>query len=77
MMTIRAQEYLKRYSFSVEDFEQMIAAGVFDDDDRVELIDGEFIEMTPPNPPHDGCINRLNHAFTSRCGDRCIVSVQN
>lgn len=78
MMTIPTTD-LPRRLFDVDEFERMAAAGVFDDDDvRVELILGEVITMTPPpNPPHEGMVNGLNHLLMTRLGKQCIVHVQN
>ena len=61
---------------SVEQFHRMIEAGVFADDDRVELIDGEMRDMTPIGPPHGGCTNDLNLLFTTRLAGTAIVSIQ-
>ena len=45
-----------------DEFEAMIARGDFavDDPRRYELIDGEIIEMPPPDPRHEEAIDRLN-----------------
>ena len=44
-----------------DEFDAMIARGDFavDDPRRYELIDGEIVEMPPPNPPHEDAIERL------------------
>lgn len=56
----------------------MAAANVFGVDERLELFDGELVEMPPhPGPRHCGEVNALNRLFAQRCGDRCIVAVQN
>ncbi|HBB33895.1 MAG TPA: hypothetical protein DDZ80_30010 [Cyanobacteria bacterium UBA8803] len=41
---------LKRWT--VEDYHRMIAAGILTTSDRVELLDGQIIEMVPQDPPH-------------------------
>jgi len=55
----------------------MATGGVFGEDDRVELIDGEVLEMTPIGAPHAGCVNRLNRMLVGAVGERAVVSVQN
>ena len=45
-------------------------------DDRVELLEGEIVEMAPIGSPHQGTVDRLNRLFTSRLGERVIVRVQ-
>jgi hypothetical protein len=40
--------------FSVEEFDRMLAAGMFDDRDRIELLEGMIVQMPTQNPPHGG-----------------------
>jgi Uma2 family endonuclease len=55
----------------------MSEAGILTEDNRVELIDGEILKMSPIGSRHVGCVNRLNTLFSSRVGLLAIVSVQN
>ncbi len=55
----------------------MAEAGILDEDERVELIDGRIIRMTPIGGPHFGYVNRLNRMFVSRTPPEITVSVQN
>ncbi len=55
----------------------MVEAGILREDDRVELLDGEIVEMSPIGPPHAGCVIRLTVLLTRRLRDRAFVSVQN
>ena len=55
----------------------MSQAGILTEDDRVELIDGEILKMSPIGSRHVGCVNRLNTLFSSGVGQLAIVSVQN
>jgi Uma2 family endonuclease len=66
----------ERRPISVDEYHQMFEAGVFGPDERVELIDGELIAVPPMGPRHAGGVRRLNRLFTSRLGDRALVSVQ-
>jgi Uma2 family endonuclease len=68
---------LARHRFTVDDFHRMAEAGIFSEDDRVELIDGEIVDMTAIGGPHLDCVNRLTHLFVKGVGDRATVSVQN
>jgi Uma2 family endonuclease len=43
-------------------------AGVFRDDERVELLDGEIVPMNPIGSPHLWCVNRLIEAFAPLIG---------
>lgn len=68
---------VQRRLFTVEDYNAMVEAGILGEDDRVELIEGEIIEMAPPGPPHIFGVNRLTMLLASRLSERAIVSVQN
>ncbi len=64
--------------FSVEEFDRMVAAGVFDDEDeRIELLEGVVVTMTPIGDPHAACVNRLNERLSQRLSGQAIVAVQN
>ena len=68
---------LPRRSLSVDDVLRMVETGVLDQDERVELIEGELIAMAPIGGPHMQAVNRLNHALVTAVGKDAVVSVQN
>jgi Uma2 family endonuclease len=49
----RAAEGLERRRFTVAEVEAMVAAGVMDEDERVELIGGELVPMSPKGVQHE------------------------
>ena len=51
--------------------------GILAPDERVELVDGELIEMAPIGARHLQAVNRLTRALIAAIGDTAIVSVQN
>ena len=51
-------------------------AGVFAPDARLELIEGEIVEMAPIGSPHAGAVKVLTRLFVRLAGDLAIVSVQ-
>lgn len=53
-----------RHRFTVDEYHKMGEAGVFGEDDRVELMDGEVVEMTPIGWRHARCVTRLNTLLT-------------
>ena len=53
-----ALDTLPRRKLSVEDFHRMGEAGILGEDDRIELIDGELIEMEPIGVMHASKVNR-------------------
>ena len=55
----------------------MAAAGVFSEGDRVELIEGEIVEMNPIGSRHAACVGRLTKFLERLVGDQVIVWVQN
>jgi Uma2 family endonuclease len=66
-----------RWRFTTEEYHRMGEVGIFDEDDRVELIEGELIQMTPIGPRHAANVGRLTDLFTERLQRRVIVWVQN
>lgn len=68
---------LKRRHFTLAQYHQMIATGVLPEGDRVELIDGEILEMATIGSKHSAQVKRLNRLFTRLLGDEVLVSIQN
>lgn len=68
---------LQRRLFTVREYHQMALSGILFEDDRVELIEGEIIKMTPIGTRHIACVNRLNKFFSDHIESLVIVSVQN
>ncbi len=58
----------KRYSFTVSEYHHLFEAGVLDDRARVELIDGELIEM-PPIGGTSTNRNPISRSFRTIAGD--------
>lgn len=55
----------------------MAEAGVLHEDDRVELLDGQIVVMSPIGSRHAAAVARLDHLLGQRVADRAIVWVQN
>jgi Uma2 family endonuclease len=66
-----------RRLFTVEEYHRMAEAGIFHPDERVELIEGEIVQMSPIGPRHAGCVINANRLFVTRLGERAVVSPQN
>lgn len=75
-METKAQEIVRR-RFTVHDYHRMGEAGILHEDDRVELIEGEIVEMAAIGTRHFACVNQLNRLLVRGVGDAAIVSVQN
>ncbi len=63
------------HRLSVEDVYRMVDAGVLREEDRVELIDGVLVDVSPPGPEHSGIVSWLTRHFVLGCPD-CDVRVQ-
>ena len=68
---------VQRRRFTVEEYHKMAEAGILHEDDRVELIEGDVVEMTPIGSRHMRCVNELNWLSSRGLGDEVRVSVQN
>ncbi len=64
------------YHWSVQEFHQLAEKGIFNEDDRIELIAGALIEMAPIGSDHSGHVKQLNRLFNQELGGKVIVSVQ-
>jgi Uma2 family endonuclease len=68
---------LVTYRFTVQDYHRMAEAGIFREDDRLELLEGDVVEMPPIGPGHAGAVKRLMNSFLPLQGERkAIISVQ-
>ena len=66
-----------RRLFSRAEYHRMGEAGIFKPTERVELIEGEIIEMSPIGPRHVAFVNNLTQVLVTRLSGRGIVSIQN
>jgi Uma2 family endonuclease len=66
-----------RRPFTVGEYHTMLDAGILSEDDRVELIEGEIVQMSPIGSRHAGQVNRLNRMLVRALGERGVVTVQN
>ncbi len=65
-----------RRRFTVDDYERMAEAGILTEDDRVELIAGEIVEMSPTGGRHVQCVGRTNRHLSRQVGENVLVNVQ-
>ncbi len=59
-MAVHVDASLPVHPLTVDDFEAMVRAGILGEDDRVELLDGVLVEMSPQSPAHLQAVTRLN-----------------
>ena len=77
MDDVLAKVELPRRRFTVEEYHRMAKAGILTEDDRVELIEGEIVQISPIGPRHTACVIVLNRRLILALGDRALVSPQN
>ncbi|HYY41710.1 MAG TPA: Uma2 family endonuclease, partial [Pyrinomonadaceae bacterium] len=65
----------KRY-FNVSEYYRMAEAGILTEADRVELINGEIIKMSPIGSLHAACVKGLNQLLHRQMGDAALIGVQ-
>lgn len=66
-----------RRHFTVEDYHALARSGILAEDDRVELLNGEVVKMSPIGSPHAACVDRLNRSLMRSVGVKAIVRIQN
>jgi Uma2 family endonuclease len=64
------------HRFTVDDYRRMAEAGILGEDERVELIEGEIVEMAPIGSRHAACVKRLNRLLSASVQVDVIVAVQ-
>ena len=68
--------WVSRRLITVADYHKMAEVGILSPEDRVELIEGEIIEMAPPGSEHAGRVNSLARLLMMAVGSRAVVTVQ-
>jgi Uma2 family endonuclease len=65
-----------KHRFSVKEYYRMAETGVLRPGARVELLNGEIIDMSPIGPFHGGLVKRLSRIFNLKAKGRWTVSTQ-
>ncbi len=61
---------------SVDEYHRMIEAGIFGEDEHLELLEGVIVAMSPQSPAHAYCVQWLNRLLVRRLGDEYAVRPQ-
>jgi Uma2 family endonuclease len=77
MDDVLATVEVRRRRFTVEEYYRMAETGILTEKDRVELIDGEIVEMSPIGHHHATCVHALSAFLTRAVGDRALLWPQN
>jgi len=76
-MAITVPQHVPVHPLTVDDYHRMIEAGVFGEDDRVELLEGVLVEMRPISPEHARVVARLTvHFAAAMVAGTAIARVQ-
>src|SRR5207237_6043230 len=67
---------IEKRLFTADELERMVKAGILSEDDRVELIEGEIIKMSPIGKGHAACVDRLTRFFNKAADESIIVRGQ-
>lgn len=68
---------LKRQLFTVEEYYKMAEVGILGPEDKVELINGEIIRMSPSKSEHANAIDLLGRELILSIQKRALVRIQN
>ena len=66
----------KRRPITVAEYDKMIEIGLFKEDERVELLNGEIIEIMPKGTKHTSATSRINRFLIKLFDEKAIVRVQ-
>lgn len=72
-----ADSVFHRRRFTVDDYYKLAEMGILNEDDRVELIEGDIVEMSPIGTRHAGTVDLATDAFRQHLGERVRIRVQN
>ncbi len=67
---------LLRRRFTVDEYQRMGQVGILGEDDRLELLEGEIVEMAPIGSRHQAAVDRLTRLFSNQVADGAMVRVQ-
>jgi len=76
-MSSTASDIFQRHRLTVAEYHRMAETGILTPDARVELIEGETIDMPPIGSVHAGTVDYIVDVLSSACGRRAIVRTQN
>ena len=76
-MSSTASDIFQRHRLTVAEYHRIAEAGILAPDARVELIEGETIDMPPSGSPHAGTVDYIADVFRLACSGRAIVRAQN
>lgn len=67
---------VRRHRFDTMEYHRMAEAGILSEDARVELVDGEVVEMSPIGSKHQAVVDRLTRMLVAFAGSDYLARVQ-
>ena len=68
---------IELYRWTVEDYHRLAEAGILDENSRVELLNGQIVQMSPVGDFHAACVELLDEFFRDIFGKSVNIRVQN
>ncbi|MFL6601440.1 MAG: Uma2 family endonuclease [Steroidobacteraceae bacterium] len=75
-MSVAVNDWIPRHRITVAEYHQMAEAGILPPDARVELIEGEIIDMPPIGSGHGGTVMQLSELLQDAARGRAKVWIQ-
>ena len=74
---ILSRHPVPQHRITLEDYHRLGRAGILGEDDRVELLDGQLVDMSPIGPRHALAVDALTKLLVLAVAERATVRVQN
>ena len=74
---ILSRYHITRHRLTVRDYHRLAEAGILGEDDRVELLEGQLVDISPIGPRHALTIDVLNRLLPAALGEQAWLRVQN
>jgi Uma2 family endonuclease len=75
-MSAAPDNWIRRHRITVDEYYRMAEVGLLANDARVELIEGEVIDMAPIGSKHAAVVDRLARLLSRLLGDRATIGSQ-
>ncbi len=74
---ILSRYQVPRHRLTVRDYHRLGEAGILGEDDRIELLEGQLVEMASIGPRHALAVDALTEVLVMAAAGRAAVRVQN
>jgi len=75
-MLERVSNTIRSHRWTRQQYEKMVEVGVLTEDDRVELLNGSIVSMSPQNSEHATAVTLCRRVLEATCGDDYFVRTQ-